>query len=45
MPCNDLFVACQWQGFMEDCGKIFKLTKSDSGFCCAFNLIETDGQL
>ena len=45
LPCNELLVACQWQGKMENCGQLFSLTKSDSGFCCAFNLIETDGQL
>ena len=45
MPCNELLVACQWQGVMKNCEKIFTLAKSDSGYCCSFNLIETDGQL
>ena len=45
MPCNDLLVACQWQGVMKNCEKIFTVAKSDSGYCCSFNLIETDGQM
>ena len=45
LSCNELLVACQWQGEAKDCAQLFTLTKSDSGYCCSFNIVDTDKQL
>ena len=29
----------RWQGSYNDCSKLFKLVKTDDGFCCSFNSI------
>ena len=29
----------RWRGNYTDCSKLFKMTKTDDGFCCAFNTI------
>ena len=29
----------RWQGNYTDCSELFKMTKTDDGFCCAFNTI------
>ena len=45
LSCDELLIACQWQGKAKDCAEIFTLTKSDSGYCCSFNIVHTDKQL
>ena len=29
----------RWQGNYTDCSKLFKMRKTDDGFCCAFNTV------
>ena len=29
----------RWQGSYTDCSDLFKLVKTDDGFCCSFNSI------
>ena len=45
LSCDELLVACQWQGEVKDCADLFTLAKSDSGYCCSFNLVDTDEQM
>ena len=45
LPCKELLVACEWQGEIKDCEELFTPTKSDSGYCCSFNFVDTDQQL
>ena len=45
LSCDELLLACQWQGEAKDCADLFTLAKSDSGYCCSFNLVDTDEQM
>ena len=42
LSCDEMIVVCQWKGVTKSCAELFTISKSDSGFCCSFNIIKTD---
>ena len=42
LPCEEMIFICQLEGRLERCGDLFRVSKSDSGFCCSFNYIRTE---
>lgn len=38
-PCQSMVKMCMWFGRSVPCDEIFVTTKSEKGFCCAFNSI------
>jgi hypothetical protein len=30
---------CRWHGEFRNCSEMFKVTKTDDGFCCSFNTV------
>lgn len=43
--CNDMILACKWQGQTVPCTELFQVRRTDNGFCCSFNTINIDEQL
>lgn len=43
-PCNEMLLYCEWQGKAKDCETLFRVSKSDNGFCCSFNIVTTRQQ-
>ena len=43
--CNQMIMACEWQGTMEKCSDLFSITRTDAGFCCSFNVVRPGLQL
>ena len=39
--CEDMFLLCLWKGKKVNCSEIFHIRKTDNGFCCSFNSLET----
>lgn len=39
--CDDYLLTCRWNSAPVACNHIFRLTLTDSGYCCTFNAIET----
>ena len=37
--CKRMALICRWQGEYRNCSEMFKVTKTDNGFCCSFNTI------
>ena len=37
--CKRMMLICRWQGEYRNCSEMFKVTKTDNGFCCSFNTI------
>ena len=33
------YLACRWHGEFRNCSEMFKVTKTDDGFCCSFNTV------
>eukprot|EP00094_Tigriopus_californicus_P002100 TCALIF_02024-PA protein Name:"Similar to Nach Sodium channel protein Nach (Drosophila melanogaster)" AED:0.08 eAED:0.09 QI:38/0.85/0.37/1/0.28/0.5/8/0/589 len=42
--CEDMLLYCEWQGIPKKCDTLFKVSKSDNGFCCSFNIVTTREQ-
>ena len=40
-----MFLECYWYGKNYTCSDLFKLTPTDSGFCCSFNTLAMEEQL
>lgn len=38
--CEDYLLTCRWNGATAKCSNLFKLTLTDTGYCCTFNAIE-----
>lgn len=36
-PCNEMLYDCFWNTKPKNCGDIFTLEKTTSGYCCSFN--------
>ncbi len=46
MPsCSDIFLKCEWQGETKKCADLFKLLKTDTGYCCSFNAVRQSASL
>ncbi|CAL8109748.1 unnamed protein product [Orchesella dallaii] len=39
--CDDYLLTCRWNSAPVNCRHIFRLTLTDSGYCCTFNAIQT----
>ena len=33
-------LCCRWQGEFRNCSKMFKVKKTDDGYCCSFNTFD-----
>ncbi|CAG7826654.1 unnamed protein product [Allacma fusca] len=38
--CEDYLLTCRWNSATAKCNNLFKLTLTDTGYCCTFNAIE-----
>ena len=43
--CRTMIVMCWWQGTKKPCMELFKVRRTDHGFCCSFNAVPIQGQL
>lgn len=44
--CKDMILVCMWQGSYVPCTqKLFKVRRTDNGFCCSFNTVDWEDQL
>ena len=39
---SDIFVLIRWHGEFRNCRDLFKMIKTDDGFCCSFNTINIE---
>ena len=37
--CSDYLLHCTWNSVKYNCSELFKVTSTDVGFCCSFNLV------
>merc|ERR1712106_1312545 len=35
--CERMGLVCRWHGKFRNCSELFKMKKTDDGFCCSFN--------